>query len=387
MKPYLLAGFFASSLALSVLAVAPPPRMSAPPIDDLIRQLGADTFAERETAMRSLEGRDDALPVLQEAMKSTDAEVRLRARRLVRSIRSLVAQRRLAEAHALLTSGDVDQAVVLLVEWSDYDTTGQFLEPLFRLVREVLRRERKQYGKTKINSAVVKRFATVQGYLSAQPLQWFSSKQRLTLGGLLGVVRAQSLDLSGDGGHSADASVIVCDGKVTGEGFFNTVVIANGPVDAKGAANCVIICDDAIDFRRAGASNCLVIARGSVRCDSISQSSVFSGGIVTTNDQPDSVVREKQTTFPFGIRFFELERVGLDVEDTKEGSLIRAILPDKVLSSCPLRAKDLITAVGSEKIISKQQLRRLFRSALADRRKLSVTVKRGTEVIKLEIAG
>ncbi len=73
------------------------PAASNEQIAQLIRQLGADTFAERERAQKALEAIGEAaLPALKEAAeKSQDIEIRRRASDLVRVIEAQIAARRL----------------------------------------------------------------------------------------------------------------------------------------------------------------------------------------------------------------------------------------------------------------------------------------------------
>ena len=57
------------------------------PIDELIPQLGAASFEQREAVERRLQQRGvEALPALREAVNSGDLEIRYRARRLVTTI-------------------------------------------------------------------------------------------------------------------------------------------------------------------------------------------------------------------------------------------------------------------------------------------------------------
>src|SRR4051794_39018486 len=67
---------------LCLLAAAPPPQ-----VDRLIRQLGSDRYAQRESATQALDRLGGpALPALRKAAGSPDPEVRRRARRLVAAI-------------------------------------------------------------------------------------------------------------------------------------------------------------------------------------------------------------------------------------------------------------------------------------------------------------
>src|SRR6516165_9351291 len=95
-------------------------------IDELIAQLGDESFAVREAATKQLMEREDAIPALSRALKSRDAEVARRAR----EIRDVLARREKERAFArladLVKCGAVDQAVEKFVrreKWDD-ETAG-----------------------------------------------------------------------------------------------------------------------------------------------------------------------------------------------------------------------------------------------------------------------
>jgi HEAT repeat protein len=74
-KRLALAVLLSSALALAA-AEKPSPK---PSVAELIEQLNSRDFKKREAATRALMKRDDALPALREALKSSHAEVRRRA--------------------------------------------------------------------------------------------------------------------------------------------------------------------------------------------------------------------------------------------------------------------------------------------------------------------
>jgi hypothetical protein len=93
-----LAGILTLGVCLGLLSAhSQEPAASNEQIAQLIRQLGADTFAEREKAQKALEAIGEAaLPALKEAAeKSQDIEIKRRASDLVRVIEAQIAARRL----------------------------------------------------------------------------------------------------------------------------------------------------------------------------------------------------------------------------------------------------------------------------------------------------
>jgi hypothetical protein len=98
----------------------PPPREGREVIDKLIEQLKSDKFKVREEATRQLAERDDALPALQRAAKSGDAEVAGRARKVIEAINKRLAKRALRRAAGLLKKGQTDQFVEQVVRWREY---------------------------------------------------------------------------------------------------------------------------------------------------------------------------------------------------------------------------------------------------------------------------
>src|SRR5437764_1345544 len=98
----LLRALIAAGLVLAAAAVAGrPASQKEAEVDRLVRQLGSDTFAEREDASRRLETLGEpALGLLRQASNSDDAEVRRRARELVAIIeRRIYGELRRFEGH------------------------------------------------------------------------------------------------------------------------------------------------------------------------------------------------------------------------------------------------------------------------------------------------
>src|SRR5262249_44516344 len=75
------------ALVLPLALLAADTRPDRPDVPALIRQLGADSFAEREAASKALQKiGPPALAELRKALVSKDLEIRRRARRLVDAI-------------------------------------------------------------------------------------------------------------------------------------------------------------------------------------------------------------------------------------------------------------------------------------------------------------
>jgi hypothetical protein len=98
----------------------PPAKQGQEEIDKLIGQLKSDRFKEREEAMRQLMERDEALPALQEAAKSDDAEIAGRVRKAIEAINKRLGKRALRRAAGLLKKGQTDQFVEQAVLWREY---------------------------------------------------------------------------------------------------------------------------------------------------------------------------------------------------------------------------------------------------------------------------
>jgi hypothetical protein len=92
------------ALPLVSLWMAPPlPAAEAGEVARMVRQLGSETFSEREAASRALDALGEpALPALREAVHSPDLEVRRRAAELLRDIETRAdARERTAAIRAL----------------------------------------------------------------------------------------------------------------------------------------------------------------------------------------------------------------------------------------------------------------------------------------------
>ena len=121
------------ALLLGGAVAGEPPRPKAAEIERLIVQLGSDTFDEREAASKALVGiGEPALPALRRASSSEDAEVRRRARDVMKATYARVE----AEDTTALQGTWVLQTVEWLGEESDQDA---FLSDV-DLRREHLRR-------------------------------------------------------------------------------------------------------------------------------------------------------------------------------------------------------------------------------------------------------
>jgi hypothetical protein len=124
-------------LILAAAAPVPPAAAHDPAgVDQLIRQLGSDSFRERETANKALDERGAAaLPALRQALDDSDPEVRCRAARLVEAIEARLADSLRAETLAAVKAlgGKVDGASGERVSFKGTNATDADLARLARL--------------------------------------------------------------------------------------------------------------------------------------------------------------------------------------------------------------------------------------------------------------
>jgi hypothetical protein len=116
----------ASLLILAATAVASEPPAKAEPkgpgIERLIKQLGSDSYAEREAASKALEAAGEvALPALEKAVNHPDIEIRRRAARLREAVRSRL------EAEALAAVKRLGGTVEVSANFGEEKSIGVFL--------------------------------------------------------------------------------------------------------------------------------------------------------------------------------------------------------------------------------------------------------------------
>ena len=149
----------------------------------------------------------------------------------------------------------------------------------------------------------------------------------------------------------------------------------------------VIVCDG--DFTARSVFKCLVIARGTIRCDDgANDSHLISGGRVEFK-HPERVhgskVVEKEPK-PLGfVTFFDPADVGIRVESAEGGVRVKEAEKGKAFAAAGLRADDLVTALDGEAVKDAESFRRLLRAKLAVEGTITFKVRRGDKAVEVAV--
>ncbi len=390
-----------------------------PPVLDvaaLVRQLGSEDFAERESAEKQLAALKvkEVPPELLAALKSPKAEVRERAARIVATIRKRLELVPLPRGQRFAKNGQIDLYVASTAATdpklkADDDSLWLPADGIARKVVDNagLKGNRKPQG----TAVWFDDYATFRQ--KHQGLRFFRYSEHYTPPD--GYVRSYHRMLQSEGITESEplCGVFTSRGSVsTKQNVYQAIVFATGDVDAGDILSSIVICDG--DIRAAGqVSRSVLIARGSISIKGNAESSTFSAGgsakaksvppppVLLPGDDPMTVqrnrlalamydefgvkVHEKQTN-PLGfITFFELHRVGLEVKAADKAVTVAKIDPSSASEKAGLKVGDVVLDVGGKVPTDAEALRRLLRNALAVG-DAAVKVRRGTDALTLKVA-
>jgi PDZ domain len=392
-------------ICLSLSLAAAVSGADAPTVKELIHRLGSDDFEEREKATKLLLEREEALPELRKAMHSDDAEVRRRASEIIDGIEQRQAKRGLARAASLAKAGKPDQAVERLVRWGKWDKEGASLESLSDLARDLLEREKKQFGKVQIKnpdgkgnvanpledfaafSKLVKTEGSYRTDHSRLPIVYEGKRWPcfVTRGaGVTAKVKSMIFSLIASSG----------DISVRADGIVKTLFVACGSVtleDGEHTNKSVIICDGDVIITCDNVHDCLIIAGGDVTLpDTVIESAVFAGGSIKQSKRGElvrSVIRENEK-HPLGlIRFFDPAEAGIEVAADKGAVQVKAAAKGKPFAEAGLCAGDLVTQINGARTPSPEEFRKRLRAALADGGPtMTLTVQREGKTLTVPVA-
>jgi hypothetical protein len=366
------------------------PAGSAQGIDELIARLGSPNFELREAAQRQLMEREDAIPALRRALKSSDAEVARRARDILDALARKGEPRAFARLAELAKREAVDQAVELFAgrdKWHDAPACWQVMADLEARLNDL---ERRTYGSICMGPSYRERITDkdARGVANDQDLQIVASypasqemwkgrvvlraqeiaRGRQTMWGLFalsGNIKAQFLDSSAVfAGGSIEVTqiigdaLVVCDGDVTvGTSIKHSLLIARGTVHLKRAAD--------------GAR---IISCGEVRCDH-------------PEWVRDTKIVEKEVK-PLGfVTFFDPADMGIRVEKADGGARVKEAAKGQRFAKAGVRADDLITGVDGDKVTDAESFRRLLRARLAVDADMVLKVRRAEQAVEVRVPG
>jgi hypothetical protein len=354
-------------------------------IDQLIAQLGSDSFEAREAATRKLMEREDAIPALRKALKSSDAEVAHRAGQILDALARKENERAFARFADLAKNGAADQAVERFVRrarWNDEKACWKALADLANRLTEL---ERKTYGK-----------ASLPDYkaLTREDFSQFLRECNLTAVAPRGaapeqgerhlVLRAEEIAPGAD----IMFTLLALSGGAKVRGVNRSIIFAGGSVEAgHTASGSLILCDG--DVTADYFINSLVIARGTIHCRSSALNSrLISCGEVRYKDAKDlrdTKVVEKEAK-PLGlVTFFDPAQVGITVEAAEGGVKVKSAEKGKPFAAAGLRAGDLVVALDGTAAKDAESFRRLLRAKVAAGGEMAFKVRRGEEAVEIRV--
>ena len=375
-------------------ATAPPPRPAAQHIEELVRLLGSEDFAEREQATRALCALDlnGLPPELYLATKSPDPEVRKRAETVITALRRRAERQALGPPAVFAKSGRVDLLVASAAAWHVPVEDDRVWQTVLDVASDLDRRAKFCWALTGRRPAV----PTASFWLVCLKPQFVRS------GVTFDVPAKNDVDPWWPGGVVAPAvtaaqnlnrTLILSRGPVRpARAIAESVVLANGNVSSNGLNVSVVVCDGNVDVV-GRAYRSIVIARGDITVDRAANSTFVAGGRVTIREVPppragaplQPVVVNQGERNPLGfITFFELSRVGLEVTDAAGAVRVKAVAGGGAFARAGAKAGDVIDGVNGAKPDSAESLRRLLRDALAVG-DATVTVRRGDKVESLRV--
>jgi hypothetical protein len=367
----------------------PPP--SSDEIDKLIAQLGSESFEVREAATRQLQQREDAIPALRKALKSSEGEVARRAERILAFFVLQEKKRAFTKLAALAKNGQVDQAVEKLVrrkEWDDEDAAWQVMAELAGRLSDL---EQKEFHKVSLQAAqpgeelLTRDFRRYREKMQPKVL----SGSRLSPRELMGhgvVVRAEEIHT--DVGKSA--SLLATSGRAKTLALDRSILFAGDSVEVKYVVfNSLIVCDGDVSVQ-GRIEDSLIIARGDVHCfDRVENSRIITAGNVCRHTNRakliDSEVKEKEGNLLGFVTFFDPAQVGIRVEKADGGLRVKEAAKDKSFARAGLRADDLVIAVDGDTVKDPEVFRRLLRAKLAVEGEMVVKVRRGEQALEFRV--
>ena len=366
----LILGLTAAPAPQAAEAAAAPAAADRDQIDRWVAQLGDDDFNVREAASRELLGREEAVPALRQALKSPDAEKRKRTAEILKARERKRAAHELDRALELAKDGRIDEVVERLVRWQGSDDDKKGWEAVCRIAAKVM--ELADHDQGAGGPIIPKAFLLPPNYFrdlwagprakeAAFPKPGVREMDRESA-----LLRAETIDTRMTGTKciiAVSRSLRLSSGAVKG-----CILVCGGNVEAADLIGSIVICDG--DFK-GGASNCIIIARGKVTAAGVfgnvfisarEVESLNSRGVKPLHDGRYGCVVRTGNAVPLGfIKFFDPAEEGVEASADADGGtvpdgvLVKSVAKGKPFAAAGLRAGDVITAVGDEKVVPSEK--------------------------------
>jgi len=358
-----------------------------PGIEQLIRDLASSDFTVREKATRQLVERGDAVPALRQALHSGDAEVVRRARSVLDVLAQREKERALARLVKLAKEGAVDLAIEQFVQRKTWDDEAACWQVFAELAGKLTELEEKLCGRASLKKS--------EG-VPARDFKRYVEKQRpqFAVGGKLTprqtplthriVVRAEVIERD----MNTYDSLIAVSGQIRAISVSRSVIVAGGSIEVSSSDSSIFVCDG--DFKeRSRLDNCLVIARGNVKCDQdVTNCRIFAGGRCSLGAGARSIgslVTENETN-PLGfVKFFNPGQIGITVENRDVGLRVNNTPRDKAFGLAGIRRGDVILALDGKELNDAEAFRRLLRPKLFENQNTLFRVRRAKATFEIKV--
>ena len=300
-------------------------------------------------------------------------------------------------ALALTKDGRIDEVVERLVRWQGSEGDQKGWEAVYQLATKAA--ETADHDFVKDGLLDLKHFplrSSRQDLLAAQPTEIAFP--------LIPVTRNRNYLIRGeviDGQVNCRRSIVAASRSVRLSRceVVSSIVVCGGSVKVSDISYSIVICDG--DFTGHGEMCfCVVIARGKVTCAPMTGCVFISTREVEfPNGQHGGCVVRTGEAHPLNfIKFFDPAEAGVEASADADGGrvpdgvLVKSAAGDKSFAAAGLRAGDVITAVGDEKIDPSgtaldqfDSFRRPLRKALAADEEFTLTVRRGDKTLELTV--
>jgi hypothetical protein len=184
-------------------------------------------------------------------------------------------------------------------------------------------------------------------------------------------------------------TIIVASGNVrTGRSGHTNLIIAGGNVEIESIHSSIIVCDGNLTIND-GVHDCIFIARGVVNCpDFIHKCLIITSGKAKLPQGAavkESAIKENEPN-PLGIvKFFDLAQVGVEVEESKDGIVVRKVLDGKPFAKAGFKEGDRVLAVNGVSVVHSWELRIFVRRGTASEKGTTFRVQRGEKLLEIAV--
>jgi hypothetical protein len=358
-------------------------------VDKLIAQLGSDSDAVREAATKQLKQREDAIPALRRALKSSNGEV-ARGAATILAFFAAQEERAVAKLVALGKNGQMDQAVEKLVRRQTLGDEDGCWQVLAELASRLMDLEKEEFGTVSLKPGVPNREVPARDFRR----YWQVTHPRLVSGSRLSrhdllppilVVRAEELSTD----MPKILSLLAASGHAKTIYLESCALLAGDSSEMVDIDSSLIVCDGDL-LVKGYIKESLVIARGDITCcDLVENSRLICGGAVHLRDYGKLLETTKvkaQEAKPLGfITFFDPVQVGIKVAKADGGLRVQEAVKDKPFARAGVRAEDLVLALDGAAVTDPEVFRRLLRARVAVEGELAVKLRRGEQTLELRV--